>query len=135
MLGPGWSDTHGGQVSLNAVGAGGQPIHGGPFYSRAGSYYRASAGHMASNQVNYAWQLRDVPVGAGGFCLIPCSHKSRFPVPRPPTTSIDLAAVKHLTPNVGDIVFYHGGGISVSQVTRRSFCVSVVFLYVPTKSI
>ena len=68
FIGPGWSDTHGGQLSLNAAGAGGQPVHGGRFYSRAGSYSRSVAGQMESNQVNYAWQLRDVPAGAGGFC-------------------------------------------------------------------
>ena len=68
FIGLGWSDTHGGQLSLNAAGAGGQPVHGGPFYSRAGSYSRSVAGQMESNQVNYAWQLRDVPAGAGGFC-------------------------------------------------------------------
>ena len=33
----------------------------------------------------------------------------RLPIPRPPTLSIDLPAVKHLSQRAGDIVFYHGG--------------------------
>ena len=38
---------------------------------------------MAVRARSYAWQLRDVPPGAGGFCLIPASHNSRLPIPRP----------------------------------------------------
>ena len=67
-------------------------------------------GVLCASASSYTWQLRDVPEGAGGFCLIPASHRSRFPLPRPPTTAIDLPAVKHMTPNAGDIIFYHGGG-------------------------
>ena len=46
---------------------------------------------------------------AGGFCLVPGSFKMRHPIPRPPTLSIDLPAVKHLAQKAGSIVFYHGG--------------------------
>ena len=58
-----------------------------------------------SSQVNYHWTLRDVQPGDGGFCLIPASSKMATPIPRPPTTSIDLPAVKHLASPAGSIVF------------------------------
>ena len=109
MLGPGWHEGTG-SASVNREGAGGQQIHGGPFYGRAhGYHFDVGAGRPQSIQVNYAWCLRDVDPGAGGFCLVPGSFKMRHPIPRPPTLSIDLPAVKHLTQKAGDIVFYHGG--------------------------
>jgi hypothetical protein len=27
------------------------------------------------------WQLRDVPAGAGGFCIVPGTHKANLPLP------------------------------------------------------
>jgi hypothetical protein len=147
MLGPGWHEGTG-SASVNRPGAGGQQIHGGPFYGRAhGYYFDPVEGRPHSIQVNFAWCLRDVNPGdgalymthlcdstclawwsrdvatccprchrlglictvSGGFCLVPGSHKMRLPIPRPPTLSIDLPAVKHLRQRAGDIVFYHGG--------------------------
>ena len=109
MLGPGWHEGMG-SASVNRPGAGGQQIHGGPFYGRAhGYYFDHVQGRPHSIQINYAYSLRDVNPGDGGFCLVPGSHRMRHPIPRPPTLSIDLPAVKHLTQRAGDIVFYNGG--------------------------
>ena len=57
-----------GSLSVNQHGSTGQNIHGGPFYGRKHGYYHD--GLTTNNQINYAWQLRDVEPGDGGFVLI-----------------------------------------------------------------
>ena len=65
MLGPGWHEGTG-SASVNRPGAGGQQIHGGPFYGRAhGYYFDPVEGRPHSIQVNFAWCLRDVNLGDG----------------------------------------------------------------------
>ena len=41
--------------------------------------------------------------------LIPGSHKSRIPLPMPPSLSCDLPQVKHIELKAGDVVIYMGG--------------------------
>ena len=108
MLGPGWS-CGAGSAKVSRRGSGGQQLHGGPFYGRVHGAVPFQDGRGFSSQVNFHWTLDDVAPGAGGFCLLPASAKMKFPIPRPPTTSIDLPAVKHLTSPAGSIVFYEGG--------------------------
>ena len=47
--------------------------------------------------------------GDGGLMLIPASHTSRYPLPRPPTTSAELPQVKHVEMAAGSVVIYMGG--------------------------
>ena len=66
--GPGWYGAMQGSLSVNQHGSTGQNIHGGPFYGRKHGYYHD--GLTTNNQINYAWQLRDVEPDDGGFVLI-----------------------------------------------------------------
>jgi hypothetical protein len=108
MLGPGWSQSAG-SAKVSRSGSGGQQMHGGPFYGRIHGAVPFSGGRGFSSQVNFHWTLTDVQPGDGGFCVIPASPKMKAPIPRPPTTSIDLPAVRHLASPAGSIVFYEGG--------------------------
>ena len=108
MLGPGWSQSAG-SAKVSRSGSGGQQMHGGPFYGRIHGAVPFSGGRGFSSQVNFHWTLTDVQPGDGGFCVIPASPKMKYPIPRPPTTSIDLPAVKHFASPAGSIVFYEGG--------------------------
>ena len=45
------------------------------------------------------------------FVVIPAGHKSRFEVPAPKTTSIDLPLITHLPAKAGDVVLFMGGQV------------------------
>jgi ectoine hydroxylase-related dioxygenase (phytanoyl-CoA dioxygenase family) len=72
-------------------------------------YYLNNLTRPHPHKLNYAWQLDDINPQDGGFALIPGSHKMLYPIPRPDTTSIDLAAVKQLSCKAGSLVIYLGG--------------------------
>ena len=105
----GWSESPA-SASVNRLGSGGQQMHGGPRYGgfEASNVRATTLGHLNATQVNYHWVLHDVHPGDGGFTILPGSCKMRYHMPRPPVTSIELAAVQQLLPRAGDIVFYHG---------------------------
>ena len=51
----------------SAAGSAGIALHGGPY---AGGYHVSSTGASVCEQVNVAWQLRDVTEADGGFVAI-----------------------------------------------------------------
>lgn len=118
FLGPGWAENPA-HASVNRQGATGTCIHGGPHYGRIHGYHVRQGQPRTGSQVNFSWCLRDVGTREGGFCLIPASHKMRFPIPVPVTQSIELPAVKPIFVRAGDVIFYHGGATCHGVTTWR----------------
>jgi ectoine hydroxylase-related dioxygenase (phytanoyl-CoA dioxygenase family) len=105
IVGPGFT-VSGGYAIVSQYGAAGQRMHSGPFYGHSQGY--RLVGRRADDGLNIGWALRDVVTarGDGGLMLIPGSHKSRLPLPLPPSLSCDLPQVKHVEMRAGDVVIY-----------------------------
>jgi hypothetical protein len=71
MLGPGYHEGVPPEASLWKPGSAGIALHGGPY---AGGYHVSSSGASVCEQVNVAWQLRDVTEADGGFVAIGACH-------------------------------------------------------------
>jgi ectoine hydroxylase-related dioxygenase (phytanoyl-CoA dioxygenase family) len=63
--------------------------------------------------VNVAWQLDDVPPGAGGadgsgFACVLGSHRGNYAMPRGRDTSMELPSVAHVPMRAGDVLLFCG---------------------------
>ena len=104
IVGEGWyMSVNIGSVSVNPPGCVGNFLHGGGFADPA---HFSTPVRPHTSMCNYAWQLQDVGPDDGGFVLIPASHKMLWPVPRPPHTSMELGAVRHIECAAGSVVIY-----------------------------
>ena len=72
---------HGPWLITGRQGMDGQRLHGGGEPFSPGDWYHEQNNTISCRAVTVSWQLTDVPDGAGGFCCIPGSHKSKYPVP------------------------------------------------------
>ena len=63
------------------VFAGGHALHNGGVPFDGSQSYQVREGRIHSGLTVVSFALSDAPSGAGGFCCIPGSHKSRFPLP------------------------------------------------------
>ena len=79
-------------------------------------------GRQLVEQTNVAWALHDESPGfgedSGGFLCVPGSHKAKYPIPRPLTTSIDLPQVYKPALKAGDVLFF--GGVAHGTTAWRS---------------
>ncbi len=66
------------------------------------------AGQIVANLVNAAVQLTDSPQGAGGFVVVPGSHKSNFPPPASTEQLYALAEAHGVQPAAaaGDVILF-----------------------------
>ena len=64
MLGPDFHESVPPEASLWVPGSAGISLHAGPY---GGGYTVRGDGALACEQVNVAWQLRDVTAADGGF--------------------------------------------------------------------
>ncbi len=79
--GRGWRMDHSPFMLQSMAGAEGLILHGPGMHRFDGSqYYIYTNGHMRCGMVVFQFQLADVNEGDGGFCCIPGSHKSNFPM-------------------------------------------------------
>lgn len=68
-------------------GDGGIPLHAGiadgkaPWIPTSTTWYAVNGQRISSGLTKVCFALNDSPTGAGGFCCIPGSHKSRFSPP------------------------------------------------------
>lgn len=109
LLGPGLRLDHcygifmrggAGKTSPHTLHNGGTPFD-------PSQYYLVRDGHIYNGLLVVSFALTDVPPGSGGFCVIPGSHKSNFPVP-PEIGSImdETPPVRHVPLQAGDVVIF-----------------------------
>jgi hypothetical protein len=110
-------------------GCEGFDLHGGAV-SKTGVYdypisYHCHAGNIVCNLINVAVQFTASPRGAGGFVVVPGSHKSNFPNP-PPEELQAIADTYGYQPecNAGDVVLFaeaclHGAAVRAAPQERR----------------
>ena len=71
-----------------------------------GCYYVTHGNRLHNGLIVVSWALSDIEPNAGGFCCIPGSHKSTFPMP-PPLYQIDgNPLVKQIPQRAGDVVIF-----------------------------
>jgi len=83
LLGKGYRLDHIPFVLMNDKGGEGFQLHGGTIDCSSGEYnanlaYSCHAGQIRSNLLGCNVMLVDHDPGAGGFCVVPGSHKSNF---------------------------------------------------------
>ena len=81
LVGPGFRLDHQYAIFQRPGGAA-NPLHNGGTPFDPSQYYLVRDGRIYNGLVVVAFALTDVPPGAGGFCCVPGSHKSSFPLPR-----------------------------------------------------
>jgi len=99
-----------------------QGTTGGSLHGQNPVKYTNHNGVCHIDNCNVAWALHDEAPGfgenSGGFICIPGSHKAVYPIPRPPTTSIDLEPVYKPAMKAGDVLFF--GGVAHGTTAWRS---------------
>jgi hypothetical protein len=130
LCGEGHRLDHKPVMFVQEQGAEGFDLHGGAVTS-SGAYnfpisYHCHAGQIVCNLINVAVQLTDSPRGAGGFVVVPGSHKSNFPSPKTNEELQFIADNYGYQPEcqAGDAVLFteavlHGAAIRHSSNQRR----------------
>ncbi len=108
------------------------PLHGGGYPFDPAQYYLVQGGHFHNGMVVVSYSLTDVPLGAGGFCCIPASHKSSLKLPRSCREISENGLVSQVPLNAGDAVIFtealtHGTLSWESGHERRA----LLFKYAP----
>merc|ERR1719253_78621 len=93
---------------------------------------------MRNQLLTVCFQLRDAPVGAGGFCVVPGSHKANFSVPPAMADMIDDELNEHVKqPQLmsGDVLIFteavlHGTLPWTADHQRRT----VIYRFAPAGS-
>ena len=85
LMGAGYRLDHSPLLLAMEKGAEGHTLHGGAV-TEAGEpawplRYECVGGQMRNQLLTVCLQLTPAPAGAGGFCAVPGSHKSNFPIP------------------------------------------------------
>jgi hypothetical protein len=130
LCGEGHRLDHKPVMFIQGNGAEGFDLHGGAI-TASGDYnfpisYHCHGGKIVCNLINVAVQLTDSPKGAGGFVVIPGSHKSNFP---PPKTAEELQSLQDTYGyqpecKAGDAVLFteavlHGAAVRKAGDERR----------------
>ena len=67
---------------------------------------------LTTSSMNVSWNLRETTAeDQSGFCVIPGSHKSNYPLPHSIRTANDRTPIRHLPMAAGDILFFLGGAV------------------------
>ncbi len=85
---------------------GGEGLHHEAGLYDYGCYYTTHGSRMHNGLVVVSFALCDVPAGAGGFCCIPGTHKSLYPVPEGWMGQLDLPHIEHVPLSAGDAVVF-----------------------------
>jgi ectoine hydroxylase-related dioxygenase (phytanoyl-CoA dioxygenase family) len=117
LVGVGYRLDHSPLLIVQKSGSEGHTLHGGAV-TEAGDpawplAYSFRHGQMRNQLLSVGMQLTDAPAGAGGFCAVPGSHKSNFPVP---PALADLACPE-LASSVVQPVISAGDGLIFSEAT------------------
>lgn len=106
FIGPKFRLDHIYGMAMSTKGArGGEGLHheGGMF--NHGCYYVTHGQRIHNGLVVVSFALCDVPPGAGGFCCIPGTHKSIFPLPKG-AYQVDHPLVRHVPMKAGDVLIF-----------------------------
>ena len=107
MMGSGYQAT---QMSafLHEKGGSGHPLHAGSCQPSVGNHSEVRNGRAYCEYVNVVWQLRKVTRADGGFCVVPGTHKGRYPMPDGIRTADDdsMGMIKHVAVEAGDLLFF-----------------------------
>ena len=125
MMGTGYAATQA-SAFLSEPGGSGHFLHAGTFSPSAGNHYEVRNGRAYCEYVNVVWQLRDVNREDGGFCVVPGTHKGRYPTPEGvKTVDDDMGMVRHVAVKAGDVMMFlasaqtHGALAWTGKVPRR----------------
>lgn len=130
LCGEGYRLDHKPVLFAQPNGAEGFDLHGGAVRSD-GRYdfpiaYHVHSGQIVCNLINVAVQLTDSPKGAGGFVVVPGSHKSNFPYPSSKEELQFIADTFGYQPEckAGDVVIFteavlHGAAVRNAPQERR----------------
>ena len=134
MMGPYLRIDHAYGMAMRAAGKrGGEGLHNRAGMLDHGIYY-ISHGNLARNGLMVvSWALTDAPLGSGGFCCIPGSHKALYPVPKNWYDVHDNPMVKQIPMRAGDVVIFtesltHGTMAWTDETHERR---SVLLKYCP----
>ncbi|MBT5873563.1 MAG: hypothetical protein HOH43_09105 [Candidatus Latescibacteria bacterium] len=108
IIGKGFRLDHNMSLITMRKGAEGHTLHGssGPEFDPH-QYYVFRDGSMHSGLTVVSWQLADVGLEHGGFCVIPGSHKGNFRCPSAMKQyEINQEFVKQVTCEAGDVVIF-----------------------------
>jgi ectoine hydroxylase-related dioxygenase (phytanoyl-CoA dioxygenase family) len=130
LCGAGHRLDHKPVLFIQQNGAEGFDLHGGAVRS-TGEYdfpiaYHVHSGQIVCNLINVAVQLTDSPRGAGGFVVVPGSHKANFPYPQSKSELQHIADTYGYQPEckAGDVVLFteavlHGAAVRNAENERR----------------
>ena len=134
ILGPGFRMDHNPGLITMREGAEGHVFHGssGPGFDPH-QYYIFKNGRMHNGLTVASWQFADTSPGAGGFCVIPGSHKGNYPCP-PDMRKFEAHQefIRPIIAKAGDVVIFteattHGTLPWKAKHQRRS----LLFRYSP----
>lgn len=130
LCGQGYRLDHKPVLFTQPNGAEGFDLHGGAVRSD-GRYdfpiaYHVHSGQIVCNLINVAVQFADSPRGAGGFVVVPGSHKANFPYPNSKEELQKIADTYGYQPEckAGDVVIFteavlHGAAVRNAANERR----------------
>ena len=105
--GRGFRLDHGPLLIGAEVGTEGHTLHGSGEPHSPATWYHQQNGKIYCRGITVAWQLADCKTGAGGFALVPGSHKTCEPTP-PGVRSVEDAMDLVVQPEMeaGDVLFF-----------------------------
>ena len=107
MCGRGFRLDHGPLFIGARAGTEGHHLHGAGEPFSPANWYHQQNGVIACRGVTVAWQLSDVDEGAGGFAVVPGSHKTREPTPAGvKSVEDDMGLVVQPVMAAGDVLFF-----------------------------
>ena len=107
ISGRGFRLDHGPTLIAAAPGTEGHALHGAGEPFAPATWYHHQNGRIHCRGVTVAWQLTDVEAGAGGFAIVPGSHKSREPTPAEVRSAEDdMGLVAQPQMRAGDVLFF-----------------------------
>jgi ectoine hydroxylase-related dioxygenase (phytanoyl-CoA dioxygenase family) len=126
MMGSGYEVTKC-EVLCSGHGGAGVHLHAGGTTQSELNHYTFRNGRCYCEYINVAWQLRDVNAADGGFCCIPGSHKTVYPMPKGVLHAADdMDMLRHVGMEAGDLLIFlagaqtHGAFPWMGQQDRRS---------------
>ena len=94
-------------MAMSASGeTGGEGLHHEAALFDHGCYYTTHGNRMHNGLVVVSYALADVPAGAGGFCCIPGTHKTLYPLPPAWFGALDNPLLEQVPLAAGDVVVF-----------------------------
>ncbi len=94
-------------MAMSADGQrGGEGLHHNAAMFDHGCFYTTHGARMHNGLVVVSYALCDVPAGAGGFCCVPGTHKTLYPLPPQWYGVLDNPLLEHVPMRAGDVVVF-----------------------------